>query len=252
MLLLLAAKGFVRGRVGHTRIAICGVDVRQPGLLHAAILNAPTFGGAATGFNVEGSLPKGVETVIIVPGGIAAIGKSWWRANKLLKEGVEVQWQRGPEPNLDSATLWRRYEGLMQDSKPALVRTLGEERKPGTVRPVEATYKAPYLAHTPMEPMNCTARVGRKNDKTDVEVWMPNQAPTLMRLIAARTAGTEQADVAVHTTFLGGGFGRRADVDLVRQAVTCADAAATASYSSAGLGSADGRHQARAVVRAWR
>ena len=83
------------------------------------MLNAPTFGGSATGFKVKGSLPKGVETVIIVPGGIAAIGTSWWRANKLLQEGVEVQWQPGPGTT-----------GLMQDGKPALTRTLGEEKKP--------------------------------------------------------------------------------------------------------------------------
>ena len=203
-------------------VATFGIDVRRPNLLYAAVLNAPTFGGSATGFKVKGSLPKGVETVIIVPGGIAAIGTSWWRANKLLQEGVEVQWQPGPEPNLDSATLWRRYEGLMQDGKPALTRTLGEEKKPATVRPIEATYRAPYLAHTTMEPMNCTAQVTRQGDKNGVEVWMPNQSPTLMRLVAGKTADVPQAQVTVRTTFLGGGFGRRAEVDLVRQAVTCA------------------------------
>ena len=203
-------------------VATFGIDVRRPNLLYAAVLNAPTFGGSATGFKVKGSLPKGVETVIIVPGGIAAIGTSWWRANKLLEEGVEVQWQPGPEPNLDSATLWRRYEGLMQDGKPALTRTLGEEKKPATVRPIEATYRAPYLAHTTMEPMNCTAQVTRQGDKNGVEVWMPNQSPTLMRLVAGKTADVPQAEVTVRTTFLGGGFGRRAEVDLVRQAVTCA------------------------------
>ena len=203
-------------------VATFGIDVRQPNLLYAAVLNAPTFGGSATGFKVKGNLPKGVETVIIVPGGIAAIGTSWWRANKFLEEGVEVQWQPGPEPDLDSAALWRRYEGLMQDGKPALTRTLGEEKKPATVRPIEATYRAPYLAHTTMEPMNCTARVTRQGDKNGVEVWMPNQSPTLMRLIAGKTADVPQAQVTVRTTFLGGGFGRRAEVDLVRQAVTCA------------------------------
>lgn len=203
-------------------VATFGIDVRRPDLLYAAVLNAPTFGGSATGFKVKSNLPKGVETVIIVPGGIAAIGTSWWRANKFLEEGVEVQWQPGPEPDLDSAALWRRYEGLMQDGKPALTRMLGEERKPATVRPIEATYRAPYLAHTTMEPMNCTARVTRQGDKNGVEVWMPNQSPTLMRLIAGKTADVPQAEVTVHTTFLGGGFGRRAEVDLVRQAVTCA------------------------------
>ena len=138
--------------------ATFGIDVRLPGLLYAAVRNAPSFGGAATGFKVKGDLPKGVETVVIVPGGIAAIGSSWWRANKFLKEGLEVQWQPGPEPTLDSATLWKRYEELMATGKPALTRTLGSESKPAKTQTVEATYRAPYLAHTPMEPMNCTAR----------------------------------------------------------------------------------------------
>lgn len=204
--------------------ATFGIDVRQPGLLYAAVLNAPTFGGSASGFKLKNGLPKGVETVIIVPGGIAAIGKSWWRANKLLSEEVEVHWQPGPQPDLDSATLWRRFDGLMQDGKPALTRTLGEENKPAATRRIEATYRAPYLAHTTMEPMNCTAKVTRQDDQANVEVWMPNQSPTLMRLIAARVAEVPQAAVSVHTTFLGGGFGRRAEVDLVRQAVTCARA----------------------------
>ncbi len=202
--------------------ATFGIDVRRPDLLYAAVLNAPTFGGSAAGFKVVGGLPKGVETVIIVPGGIAAIGRSWWRANKLLEEGIEVQWRPGPEPDLDSATLWRRYDGLLQDGKPALVRTLGQERKLPATRPVEAVYRAPYLAHTTMEPMNCTAQIIRQGDKDGVEVWMPNQSPTLMKLIAGDTANVPQAQVTIHTTFLGGGFGRRAEVDLVRQAVTCA------------------------------
>jgi isoquinoline 1-oxidoreductase beta subunit len=203
--------------------ATFGIDVRLPGLLYAAIRNAPTFGGSASGFTVKGSLPKGVETVIVVPGGIAAIGASWWRANKLLKEGVDVQWQAGPEPTLGSATLWKRYEELMATGKPALTRTLGNEAKPAKAQTVEATYRAPYLAHTPMEPMNCTALFSKqKAGKPGIDVWMPNQSPTLMRLAAAETAHLRQGDVTVHTTFLGGGFGRRIEVDLVRQAVTCA------------------------------
>jgi isoquinoline 1-oxidoreductase beta subunit len=71
-----------------------------------------------------------------------------------------------------------------------------------------------------MEPMNCTALFTAGDRR--VELWMPNQSPTLMRLAAGKTADVPQADVTVHTTFLGGGFGRRAEVDLVREAVTCA------------------------------
>ena len=207
-----------------TGTATFGVDVRLPHLLYAAVRNAPSFGGAANGFKLkQGALPEGVEKVVIVPGGIAAIGKSWWRANKFLDEEVEVQWQDGPEPKLDSATLWKRYEQLLETGEPALTRTFGSESRPEKAQTLTATYRAPYLAHTPMEPMNCTAHV-REHEigKQGVEVWMPNQSSTLMRLVAARTAGVSQSDVTVHTTFLGGGFGRRAEVDLVRQAVTCA------------------------------
>ncbi len=198
--------------------AMFGIDVRRGNQLYAAVLNAPTFGGSASGFKVKGSLPKGLEKVVIVPGGIAAIGTSWWRADKFLREDVEVQWQPGPEPKLDSATLWKRYEALLEKGESALTRTLGTDPKPARTETVEATYRAPYLAHTTMEPMNCTARAAGDG----VEIWMPNQSPTLMRLVAAEVADLPQSAVTVHTTFLGGGFGRRAEVDLVRQAVTCA------------------------------
>jgi isoquinoline 1-oxidoreductase beta subunit len=128
-----------------------------------------------------------------------------------------------PEPKLDSAGLWQRYRELLDSGKPALTRIFGSESRLGKAQIVEATYRAPYLAHATMEPMNCTARVQSKEaGRRGIDVWMPNQSPTLMRLVAARTAGASQDDVTVHTTFLGGGFGRRVEVDLVRQAVTCA------------------------------
>jgi isoquinoline 1-oxidoreductase beta subunit len=202
-----------------TGTATFGIDVRLPGLLYAAVRNAPTFGGAASSFTVNGgNLPKGIEKVVIVPGGIAAVGTSWWQANRFHDDGLGIKWQPGPEPRLDSATLWKRYEELLQTGKAALKRELGSApATPGT-ETVEAIYRAPYLAHAPMEPMNCTARA----EGGKVEVWMPNQSPTVMRLVASQVADVAQADVAVHTTFLGGGFGRRAEVDLVRQAVTCA------------------------------
>lgn len=198
--------------------ATFGIDVRRPGQLYAAIRNAPTFGGEAASFTFKGPRPKGIEKVVIVPGGVAAIGASWWQANKFLDEGVDIKWTAGPEPKLDSPTLWKRYEQLLESGSPALTRTLGTSAKPARLQTVEAVYRAPYLAHAPMEPMNCTALVNRDH----VEIWMPNQSSSLMRMAAAKAAGVARAKVTVHTTFLGGGFGRRTEVDLVRQAVTCA------------------------------
>jgi isoquinoline 1-oxidoreductase beta subunit len=202
-----------------TGTATFGIDVRLPGLLFAAVRNAPSFGGQAASFAVKGgTLPKGIEKIVIVPGGIAAVGTSWWQANRFLDDGLEVTWMDGPGPKLDSAGLWKQYEQLLRNGEPALKRELGTAPTARGGQTIEATYCAPYLAHAPMEPMNCTARA----EGGKVELWMPNQSPTLMKLAASQVADIAQAAVTVHTTFLGGGFGRRAEVDLVRQAVTCA------------------------------
>jgi isoquinoline 1-oxidoreductase subunit beta len=199
--------------------ATFGIDVRLPDMLYAAVRNAPTFGGSASAYKLRaGGMPKGIEKIVVVPGGIAVVGKSWWQANKFLEDGLDIDWLAGPEPKLDSDTLWKQYAQLLDSGSASLTRTAGNEIKAANPQQLEAIYRAPYLAHATMEPMNCTARAG----KDGVEVWMPNQSPTLMRLAAARTADVSQAKVTVHTTFLGGGFGRRAEVDLVRQAVTCA------------------------------
>jgi isoquinoline 1-oxidoreductase beta subunit len=198
--------------------ATFGIDVRRPGQLYAAVRHAPTFGGEVASFAVKGGAkPKGIEEIVIVPGGLAAIGASWWQAQRLLEGGIDIAWRDGPEPTLDSATLWKRYEGLLEAGEPALTRTLGRAPSGAGNDKLEAIYRAPYLAHTPMEPMNCTVLFDGKS----LELWMPNQSPTLMRLAAARAAGLSQEDVTVHTTFLGGGFGRRAEVDVVREAVAC-------------------------------
>jgi isoquinoline 1-oxidoreductase beta subunit len=188
-------------------------------MLFAAVRQAPAFGGTLKSFTVKGgSLPKGIAKVIAVPGGVAVIGSSWWQASSLIRKGIDYVWEPGPNGGLDSAALWKQYEQLMDSGSVALTRTSGAETGPDKVKIIEATYRAPYLAHAAMEPMNCTARVTAGK----VELWMPNQSPTLMRLAAAKAAGVDQADVTVHTTFLGGGFGRRAEVDVVRQAVACA------------------------------
>ncbi|CAN5375239.1 xanthine dehydrogenase family protein molybdopterin-binding subunit [soil metagenome] len=202
-----------------TGAAIFGIDVRRPGQLYAAVRHAPSFGGEVASFSLKGSdKPKGIEEMVIVPGGLAVIATSWWQASRFLDERLDIKWRDGPEPHLDSATLWKRYEGLLDNGSVALTRELGTDAKPANPRTISATYRAPYLAHAPMEPMNCTVLFTGHS----IELWMPNQSPTLMRLAAAKASGLSQADVTVHTTLLGGGFGRRAEVDLVRETVACA------------------------------
>lgn len=199
--------------------ATFGIDVRQPNQLYAAVRHAPSFGGEVAGFKLKGGAkPKGIEEIVIVPGGIAVIGTSWWQANRFLDDDLDINWRDGPEPHLDSASLWKRYEDLLDNGPVALTRGFGTDPGLANQRMISAVYRAPYLAHAPMEPMNCTVLFTGKS----VELWMPNQSPTLMRLAASKASGLLQADVTVHTTFLGGGFGRRAEVDLVREAVACA------------------------------
>jgi isoquinoline 1-oxidoreductase beta subunit len=200
--------------------AIYGTDVRLPDMLHAAVRNGPWLGAVTRGFKLKKELPAGLEKVTLVPGGVAVIGASWWQAEQFIDDYVDIAWEAGSHGRFDSKTLWKEYEGLLASGETSLARSFGSKGTSTKPQTLEAVYRVPYLAHATMEPMNCTARLS----DGAVEIWMPNQSPTLMRLIAARAANVEQAKVTVHTTLLGGGFGRRAEVDLVRQAVACAKA----------------------------
>jgi isoquinoline 1-oxidoreductase beta subunit len=202
--------------------AVFGIDVRPPGLLYAAVRNCPTLGGSLSRVTPPaGGLPRGVKQIVALPQAVAVVADSWWRAQKLLEDGLSIVWDKGPNAKLDSAALWREYELQADVAERKKSRVTGDDqllvRNP---RRIEAIYRAPYLAHATMEPMNCTARL----DDSGLELWMPNQSPSLMRYVAANEADLPQAKVTVHTTYLGGGFGRRAEVDLVKQAVAVAKA----------------------------
>jgi len=207
-----------------TGTATFGIDVRLPDMLYAAVANCPVFGGKPKGFNLPaGGLPKGLVKVVELPTAIAVVGDSWWKAQRFLNEQLKIEWDAGPNATLDSTALTREYEAMSRAvSDPTKTRDF--QTVPTSQRPmdrgIEATYRAPYLAHATMEPMNCTARFADGR----LDLWMPNQSPSLVRYVAAKTAELDQAQVTVHTTYLGGGFGRRAEPDLVRQAVTIARA----------------------------
>ncbi|MCW5746813.1 MAG: xanthine dehydrogenase family protein molybdopterin-binding subunit [Alphaproteobacteria bacterium] len=202
--------------------AVFGTDVRPPGLLYAAVKNCPTFGGSLKSVTPPaGALPRGVKKIVELPDAVAVVADSWWRAQKLLDDGLRIVWEDGPNAKVDSETLWREYESQARSGARKESRVNGDAGLLGrNPQRLEAVYRAPYLAHATMEPMNCTAKL----DDTGLEIWMPNQSPSLMRYVAAKAADLPQAKVTVHTTLLGGGFGRRAEVDLVRQAVAVARA----------------------------
>ncbi|HJQ58533.1 MAG TPA: molybdopterin cofactor-binding domain-containing protein [Vineibacter sp.] len=202
--------------------AVFGTDVRPPGLLFAAVKNCPTFGGSLKSVTPPaGGLPRGIKKIVELPQAVAVVADSWWRAQRLVNRGLAIAWEAGPNAGLDSTALWRDYEVQADVAERKKSRVNGDaELLVRNPRRIEAIYRAPYLAHATMEPMNCTARL----DDAGLELWMPNQSPSLVRYVAAKAADLPQAKVTVHTTYLGGGFGRRAEVDLVKQAVAVAQA----------------------------
>ncbi|MEO7392899.1 MAG: xanthine dehydrogenase family protein molybdopterin-binding subunit [Ramlibacter sp.] len=203
-----------------------GLDVRLPGMKFAAIRLCPMLGGSPGRIDAQKALAlPGVERLVLLPAyggstaGFAVVGKTYWHARRAA-QAVEVEWRQRPQGGLDSRRIAADLEAAVRTRAGTVFHEQGDaaaaEQQAG--RKVEAWYSAPYLAHATMEPMNCTARV----QDGKVEVWVPTQVPQMCREIAAQVAGVPVADVTVHVTLLGGGFGRRLEVDYAAQAVRVA------------------------------
>ena len=203
---------------------VFGIDVQVPGMAYAAIAQCPVFGGKLKGADAEKVRKmRGVLQVVPLEDAVAVVADNWWRAQQALK-ALPVQWEPGEGAKVSSASIQAFLRsGLDQADSPA-ARNDGDVGKAFAYakKTVEAEYYAPYLNHATMEPMNCTAAV--KGDR--VEVWVPTQNGEASLASAAEAAGVPLANVEVHKTHLGGGFGRRgAFQDYVRQAVAIAKAA---------------------------
>jgi isoquinoline 1-oxidoreductase subunit beta len=201
--------------------AIFGIDVRRPGMLFAAVANCPVFGGELKHFDAAAALKlPGVKAVCAVPGGIAVVADTTWRARQGL-DAVHVDWQDGPNADLNSTALQKQYFAALNGSLRS-IKSIGDvdaALKTAT-KTIAAEYHLPFLAHAAMEPMNCTADV----TPDGVDVWAPCQNQTKAQTVAAKAADVEASQVRIHTTLLGGGFGRRGEVDYIEQAVTLAKA----------------------------
>ena len=195
-----------------------GIDVKRPNLLTAVIARPPVFGATLKAFDAEAAkaLP-GVKEVVQVDSGVAVVAESFWAA-KLGRDALKIKWDDGPLAKLDSATQGKEYAALAQ--KPGLVaanRGDAAATLAAAGKKIEAIYEVPYLAHAPMEPLNCVADVRADS----CEIWVGTQMQTLDRNAAAEVTGLPPEKVTLHTTFLGGGFGRRGvgDSHFVREAV---------------------------------
>ena len=202
------------------------IDVRLPGMAYAAITHCPVFGGVLK--RVEaGKVTQmaGVRAVVELPqtstsaAAVAVVADSWWRARNALA-ALEISWDGRTHASLGAAAQRASYAELLANGKAREYERIGDAKAilDSSKRRVEATYFVPYLAHATMEPMNCTALV----KDARCEIWVGNQAPTIARWMAGKAAGVASEQVTVHTPFLGGGFGRRAEMDVVVEATTIA------------------------------
>lgn len=199
-----------------------GLDVREPDQLFAAIRWAPAFGATLKSLDDRAALARpGVRAVVPLADGFAVVADNTWRAMQAC-DAVTAQWTR-PEMDggFDDAMLWRRLNAMV-DTEGKEAHKAGDVDKAlgAAATVISADYRLPFLAHATMEPMNATVRIGPDG----VDVWVPTQAQTMAQKAAASVTGVSEDRVRIHTTYLGGGFGRRAEADFVAVAATVAKA----------------------------
>jgi isoquinoline 1-oxidoreductase beta subunit len=206
-----------------TGTAIYGLDVKRPGMLIATVAKCPVFGGKLKSVNAEKALKvKGVKKVVQISSGVAVVADSFWAAKKG-RDALEITWDEGPMAKVSSPGMYQSWAALAKGP------TAAERLKTGDVgaalasgaKRVEAVYEVPFLAHVCMEPMNATAHF--KGDS--VEIWAPTQAQSWNQHWVSQLTGLPPKAITIHTTYLGGGFGRRLESDYVLDAVETSRAA---------------------------
>lgn len=198
--------------------AVFGQDVRLPGMLTAVVARCPVFGGKLRRFDAaKAHRVRGVREVLAIESGIAVVAEGFWSARQG-RDALVIEWDLGPNAQVSSPDIRRRLEAALQMPGAVARRTGDADKALRGARRVEAVYEVPYLAHATMEPMNGTAVV----TASTCEVWVPTQGQTGAQRTAARIAGLPPEAVKIHTTFLGGGFGRRGEQDFVAEAVEIA------------------------------
>ncbi|HTL00179.1 MAG TPA: xanthine dehydrogenase family protein molybdopterin-binding subunit [Pseudomonadales bacterium] len=195
--------------------AIYGMDVDVPDAAVAILIRNPHFGGSLQSFDAAAARnAPGVIDVFDVNGAIAVVADTYWHATKAAR-AVSVTWDKGPLGALDSAAIRAAWVEMAKEGGHS-IRDDGDTKSALTkaASVLDAVYEVPYLAHATMEPQNTTAsyRDGA------CEIWSPNQGPDVAQALAADALGIPRDKVTVHTTLMGGGFGRRGIPDFVPEA----------------------------------
>lgn len=202
--------------------ATFGIDVRLPGMLYAAVARCPVFGGTVVGVDdSKTKLVAGVKRVVRISSGVAVVADNTWSAMEG-RRVLDVTWDEGPTASMSSDRLMKMCADLVtRPGTPA--KSVGDVSSAlaKAAKVVNAVYQVPFLAHAPMEPLNCTARV----DANSCEVWASTQGQTAARQAAMAVTGLREDQVKVNTLYMGGGFGRRTNADYIGEAVEVAKAA---------------------------
>jgi isoquinoline 1-oxidoreductase beta subunit len=196
-----------------------GIDVRLPNMLYAVVERCPVFGGTVASFDdTKTKATPGVKSVIKISNGVAVIADSTWAAMEGRRK-LTIQWDEGKVAAQSTPGITQSFADAVAAGAPPL-RAVGDAAAAlaSASKKIEAVYQTPYLAHAPMEPLNCTAWV--RSD--GVDVWASTQMQSGAQQIAAQKSGLPAQKVQVHTEYMGGGFGRRGGVDYVGEAVEVA------------------------------
>ncbi|HEY1101806.1 MAG TPA: xanthine dehydrogenase family protein molybdopterin-binding subunit [Burkholderiaceae bacterium] len=214
-----------------------GIDTRLPGQLTAVVAHAPVFGAKVKSVDdVAAKAVPGVKAVLRVPadrGGesVAVVATGYWAAKKG-REALKVEWDSSAVEKVDTTQQLASYRALAKTK--GLVKFDADVSKLAAApKKISAEYAFPYLAHTPMEPLNCTVLLTGTGSTTSAEMWLGTQMPGLDAAAAAKVLGVDVAKVKVNTQMAGGGFGRRAipTSDYVVEAVQVAKAARAAGLN---------------------
>ncbi len=213
-----------------TGTAEFGIDVKRPNMLIAVVARAPVFGATVKSFDAtKAKAVAGVVDVVQVPSGVAVLGKHFWAA-KQGRDALVVDWDLGAGATISTPGLREDYRKQVQ-TLGAVAKTAGDvdavfkAANPKTI--LNAEYEVPFLAHAPMEPENCTVEFDpNKVSKDGADIYTGTQFQTFDQQLSAKILGLKPEQVRIHTTFLGGGFGRRANptCDFVTEAVQVAKA----------------------------
>ena len=191
--------------------AIFGADVRRPNMVYASVRHARALSGTITKVEGQPAVLKrpGVLAVEVFDTWVAVIATSWWQANESVKQLKLTE---------DTSKVMLKTTKARRDALLTALNEHGKKPPKKASKTLDVEYEVPFLEHCTMSPMNCTVEF----NASGCDVWVPTQAQTKSRKVAAEVAGLEPEQVRIHTTYLGGGFGRRSNTDFVEQAVLLA------------------------------